>query len=226
MKKEFKICTVVQGKNLELFLKNLKGALASANMVELRADSIANFKIEDVATLKRATKLPSIFTFRYKKEGGLFTGDIAKQNNILKKAFELGFTFVDVAHGNPILKKLNEKEKTRLLLSWHNNKGTPSESELYSILNKMRRAQPAIIKMATFINHWQDIATLVSLLKKRKSNEKLVVIGMGEKGKITRLTFPLMGSHIAYVTIKGEKSIAPGILTEGELQPMIRYFNE
>jgi len=49
---------------------------------------------------------------------------------------------------------------------------------------------------------------------------------MGRKGEITRLTFPSMGSHIAYVTMKGEKNIAPGMLTEAQLKPVIKYFNK
>jgi len=52
MKKKFQICTVVQGKNLATFVKNLKKAQASATMVELRADSIKDFNIDDLPIVK------------------------------------------------------------------------------------------------------------------------------------------------------------------------------
>lgn len=226
MKKGFQICTVVQGKNLETLLKNLKKAQTSAEMVELRADSIGNFTIEDIVLLKKATKLPVVFTFRHEKEGGLFKGTVIKQKAILKKAFDLGFTYVDVAYDNPILKELSAKEKTQLLVSYHNYEGTPSIKQLTGILTKMRSVKPALIKMVTFVRKWDNISTLIALLNAKKGEEKLVVIGMGEKGEITRLTFPLMGSHIAFVAMKGEEKIAPGMLTKEDFEPITRYFNK
>jgi 3-dehydroquinate dehydratase type I len=224
MKKKFQICTVVQGKNLVTFVKNLKKAQASAGMVELRADSIKDFDSDDLPIVKGPTKLPSIFTFRHKKEGGLYAGPISRQKEILKDAFDFGFTYVDVACDNPILEELNTKEKKQLLLSYHNNEETPYLEDLLDLLEDMRAVRPAIIKIATQVTDYDDIPILAALLKKAKKDEKLVVIGMGRKGEITRLTFPSLGSHIAYVTMKGEKNIAPGMLTEAQLKPVINYF--
>ncbi len=223
MKSEFKICTVVQGKSLETFVKNLKKAQTTAKMVELRADSINHFDIDDLEIIKGLTKLPSIFTFRHESEGGLFTGASSKQTKILKRAFELGFTYIDIAMGNPIVKELSAKEKKQLLLSWHDNKKTPPYKELENMLYRMRLLKPAIIKMATFVNNWDDILVLGSILKERISDEKLIVIGMGKKGEITRLMFPPIGSYIAYVSMKGEKNIAPGMLTEGDFKPIVKF---
>jgi 3-dehydroquinate dehydratase type I len=218
MNKDFQICTVVHGKDMKSFLKNLKKAQRSASMVELRADSIKDFDSDDLSELISHLKAPSIFTFRHKKEGGLFTGTAAKQKEILKQAFEFGFTYVDVAYNNPILKDLNAKEKKHLLLSYHNNKETPSVEELQGILHEMRSVKPAIIKIATFVNTEEDLTILASLLNQKKKNEQLIVIGMGKKGDITRRNFPFMGSAIAYVKMKGDKSIAPGMLTEEDFK--------
>jgi 3-dehydroquinate dehydratase type I len=226
MKKKFQICTVVQGKNLVTFVKNLKKAQASSAMVELRADSIKDFNSDDLPIIKGLTKLPSIFTFRHKKEGGLYAGSVSKQKEILKAGFDFGFTYIDVACDNPILEELNAKEKKQLLLSYHNNEGTPYLEDLLDLLEDMRAVCPAIIKIATQVTDYDDIPILAALLKKAKKDEKLVVIGMGRKGEITRLTFPSLGSHIAYVTMKGEKNIAPGMLTEAQLKPVIKYFNK
>ncbi len=226
MENDFKICTVVQGKDLETFLKNLKKAQTYASMVELRADSIKDFNFDDLAIIRGDIKVPSIFTFRHKKEGGLFKGALSKQEEILKEAFELDFTYADVAHSNSLIHKLTSKNKKKLILSYHNNKETPYLEDLVDLLNEIRKLRPAIIKIATFVADYDDILILTSLLKKKKKNEKLIVIGMGKRGEITRRTFPPMGSHIAYVTMKGEKDIAPGMLTEKDLKPIIKYFNK
>jgi 3-dehydroquinate dehydratase type I len=226
MKPDFKICTVVHGKNLETFVKNLKKAQATSAMIELRADSINHFDLDDLPILKGPVKVPSIFTFRHREEGGLYEGDPLKQKNILEQAFNSDFTYVDVAYENSLIHDLGPKEKKHLLLSYHNNEGTPYLEDLLDLLDDMRSYHPAIIKIATMVTDLDDIPILASLLKRGKKDEKLVVIGMGKRGQLTRLTFPAMGSYIAYVSMKGEKNIAPGMLTEKDLKPIIKHFNE
>jgi 3-dehydroquinate dehydratase type I len=226
MNKDFKICTVVQGKNLETFVKNLKKAQKTASMIELRADSIKDFNLEDLPILTGPVKVPAIFTCRHISEGGLYEGTKANQKEILKKAFELRFDYVDVAYNNPIIDGLTDKEKKHLLISYHNNKGTPTLAELVELLKYMRTFNSAIMKIATLVKDKMDVPILASLLRKRKKDEKLIVIGMGKKGEITRLTFPPAGSYIAYVTMKGEKNIAPGMLTERDLKPIFNFLNK
>ncbi len=226
MNTNFKICTVIQGKNLETFVKNLKKAQKTAMMIELRADSIKDFDPDDIEIIKGLVKIPSIFTCRHVNEGGLFESSMAKQEEILLKAFESSFTYVDVAFNNPAINDLTDEDKNRLLISYHNNKGTPSLAELAELLKYMRTFNPAIMKIATMVKDKMDVPILASLLRKRKRDEKLIVIGMGKKGEITRLTFPPAGSYIAYVTIKGEKNIASGMLTERDLQPIFNYLNK
>ena len=217
MNQDFQICTVVQGEDLTSFVQNLEKAQKSATMVELRADSIRGFSADDLPILKGVVKVPSIFTLRHKKEGGLFTGTPAKQKQILQEAFSSGFTYVDIAYRNPILKELSPKHKKHLLLSYHEYQETPDLEDLLDTLDEMRAIKPAIIKIATFVDDHEDVLVLGILLKQKEDDEKMIVIGMGKKGEITRFTFPTLGSYITYVTMKGEKNIAPGMLTEADL---------
>ena len=226
MIREFEICTVVQGEDLTTFVQNLKKAQKSATMVELRADSIREFNIDDLPILKGVVKVPSIFTLRHKKEGGLFTGTPTKQRQILHAAFSSGFTYVDISYHNPVLKELSAKDKKHLILSYHEYQETPDIYDLLDILDEMRLLKPAIIKIATFVDDQEDVLVLGILLKQKEENEKLVVIGMGKKGEITRFTFPTLGSYIAYVTMKDEKNIAPGMLTEADLLKKIASRNK
>lgn len=222
MSYEFNTCVVVQGKTMPTFLKNLDKALQVATMIELRVDTVLDIKLSDITKLKKATKAPYIFTFRHTSEGGLYNGSLKKQSQILNRAFDLGFDYVDVSYDNPIIDKFTTKERKRLLLTYHNMKETPDIRELQSILQKMRAVKPAIIKIATLVNAEKDITTLKELLSERKSNEKMIVIGMGEKGRMTRTLFPKSGSYITFVQMKGDKAIAPGILTEDEMMNLIQ----
>ncbi|HTB30965.1 MAG TPA: type I 3-dehydroquinate dehydratase [Bacteroidia bacterium] len=225
-KKDFNICTIVQGKTLQAFVKNIKKAQESATMIELRADSITDLSIDDLPIIMGPVKVPCIFTCRHNNEGGLFMGPQAKQKEILEKAFDLGFTYVDVAYDNLLIYELSAKEKKQLLISYHCDEGTPDFVELMKLLEFMRSINPAMMKIATMVIDYDDIPILAAILKKAKKNEKLTVIGLGKRGKITRLMFPPAGSYIAFVTMKGEKNIAPGMLTEKDLKPILKHFNK
>lgn len=216
-----KICTVVEGGTLPVFLRNLANEIHHSAMVELRADSINGFEEEDIYTLKRNVSIPSIFTFRHVKEGGLFAGDTFEQRAILKRAFHSGFEYVDVSCGNKILKELIPKEKKKLILSYHSNDSTPSYTKLAAILEQMRSVKPAIIKIATKINSHADIFKLADILKMKKEREKLIVIGLGEKGKPTRILFPLIGSYLAFASMVGSK-IAPGIMSHKQMESIYK----
>jgi 3-dehydroquinate dehydratase-1 len=213
----FKICTVVQGNTLPVFLRNLADAKKESKMAELRADSIKHFEEEDIHSLKKNAPAFSIFTFRHAKEGGLFVGDNKEQKEILKTAFSTGFDYVDVSLGNSVLKALSDKERKKLLVSYHDYKATPSYEKLLIILKKMRKESPAVIKIATMVNSPKDVFTLADLLKEKKDKEKFIIIGMGEMGKLTRIMFPVMGSYLTYAAMEGKK-IAPGLMSLKEIQ--------
>ena len=217
MQMPYNIYTVIQGGTLSAFLKNLKKARLNSDRVELRADSIRNFKVDGIKMLKINSPSHSIFTYRHIKEGGLFKGDVKEQRNILKEAFAYSFSCIDVSLGNSIIEELNLKERKKLLVSYHEYKVTPTIEKLKGILNKMRKESPAVIKIATMVNTPKDIFVLTDLLKEKKKNEKLIVIGMGEMGKLTRIMFPTMGSYLTYASMEGEK-IAPGLMNQKEME--------
>src|SRR4029077_9827978 len=107
MSLSFKICPVVRGGTLPLFLKNLKEAERISPLIELRVDTIKGFKEADIDVLKKNVKGSTIFTCRHISEGGEFIGDKKIQHAILKKAFSSKFNYVDVAYDNSLIKSLS-----------------------------------------------------------------------------------------------------------------------
>jgi len=220
----FNICTVVEGNTLPVFLKNLDKAQRSASIVELRADFIKGINKEAAIKLAANTKLPSIFTCRHVKEGGEFKGSYKEQEEILNIALSKKFNYVDIAFNNLIIEELSASAKKKLLISYHNFKTTPSSIELIALLERMRETSPAIIKIATIVKSAKDIFTLAEILKQKKSNEKLIVIGMGNEGKLTRVMFPMMGSYLTYASIGGKA--APGIMTSEEIKTIHKIISK
>lgn len=200
---KIKICAPVIGKTLKEFLKNLDQVQEVSDMVELRADKIKNLSEKDLQLIRRKTKKEAIFTCREKE--------------IILKVLDLGFDYVDI--GLSLISNLDlpKKRKTKIILSFHDFKKTPSLILLKKIKKEMKQFQPDVMKFATMIDSDVDIKNLLRLLLSKDNNEKMIVIGMGEKGKITRILGPLLGSFLTYASTSFGKS-APGQLEVAELK--------
>ena len=104
---------------------------------------------------------------------------------------------------------LCEKHGVKRIHSYHNFEYTPDFKNLITIAeNEYSSFKPAIIKIATYVNKENDNITLLSLLS---SKIPLVVLGMGDLGRKTRLIAPLLGSKFTFASIDNKPS-APGQL--------------
>ncbi|MFA6016910.1 MAG: type I 3-dehydroquinate dehydratase [Patescibacteria group bacterium] len=204
---KIKICTPVIGKTLKEFLNNLDQVQEISDMVELRVDEIKNLTGKDLRLIKGKTKKEAILTSR-KKE-------------IILKAFEIGFDYVDIdleiLEKEPTFAKAIVGKKTKIILSFHNFIKTPEIKELTFIVNCMRDLKVEVIKIATMINNDQDIKNLFKILLSKKKDEKMIMVGMGEKGQITRILGPLLGSFLTFASTEYGES-APGQIDINEMK--------
>lgn len=219
---DVRICAVVTGKTMEEFLENLEKIQREADLVELRVDYIDNFSVNDIDLIKSKTKKQVIFTCRKKEEGGFFTGSESERMEILRKAIKAGFDYVDVELAtvllNPSLPPLiRGGGKTLVILSFHDFEKTPKLSELEEIKSRMKQNHVDIMKFATMVKDDGDIKVLFQFLLNKQEDEKMIVIGMGEKGKMTRFVAPLLGSYLTYVSTEYSES-AEGQMEIGDLR--------
>lgn len=213
-----RICTVVIGKTLEEFLENLEKVQIVADFVELRVDYIENLRVGDLEIIKENTYKNNIFTCRTKESGGNYEDN--EFFDIIYKANELGFDYIDIE-----LSKLNnikfDKINSKIIGSYHNFKETPSYEDLYKIYEKIISHKFVnIAKLATNVIKDDDNINLVKLILHKKTD--IIVIGMGEKGKITRIVSPLIGGYLTFVSFKDCVS-ASGQLSLSELKSIFVY---
>ena len=69
----------------------------------------------------------------------------------------------------------------------------------------------------------KDNARLLGLLD---SNKNVVVIGMGELGKITRIIAPILGSKFTFASLSRGKETADGQMENGKMKDMIGKLRE
>lgn len=218
------ICTVVTGKKLNEFLINLKNVQTHADCIEIRVDYILDFSKKMIATLKKQMTKPCIFTCRKKQEGGFFQGTETQRMEIVMEAIKQNFEYVDIELSSIKNVQIPKKSKTKIICSYHNFLKTPSQETLESIINQMHTHRIDIIKIATFVHTNKDIKTLLHILINKNEDDKMIVIGMGEKGKITRVINPLLGSYLTFASNKNSQS-APGQINVQSMRQIYKLLN-
>jgi 3-dehydroquinate dehydratase-1 len=194
------------------------------DIVEMRVDL---FSISDDALLSFADSLscyPTIATIRSKCEGGDFRFSERKRFALFQKIIP-HVSAVDIElSSKTILSDVIQSarnQKKIVMVSYHNFNKTPPRVELDRIFNQAKSAGADMVKVAAFANGDQDIQRLARFTIEH-AGQNIVTIAMGEKGEISRLFFPALGSLFTYGYL-GEPT-APGQMDCRELSRLMRRF--
>jgi len=133
----------------------------------------------------------------------------------LKEAILAGASFIDldIRRSDELIKKVSElaaENTCKLIISYHNYEETPSLNDLSEIYTRAQKYQPYLVKICTTINSLSDNSTVLSLYQKY---DKIIAFGMGEMGKITRLTSLYCGAPYTYTSVSQELITAKGQMT-------------
>lgn len=109
--------------------------------------------------------------------------------------------------------------KSKLILSYHNYKETPKLDYLLNLINKMEKFNPDIFKIATMCDKETDALNLLNLLLRLKEQRlKYIILGMGEKGLITRIFGSIWGNQLIFAPQNLKDKSAKGQLTKKQLE--------
>lgn len=141
---------------------------------------------------------------------------------ILMNALRWGAAFVDVEietdaeWRQPIIELAHELQR-KVVVSYHNFKATPNPEELNQIVESLYAAGADFAKIACMVQAPEDNARILGLYA---NFEKLIAIGMGSGGIITRVIAPLMGAPFTFASLEGTE-IVPGQLDEKQLSVIL-----
>ena len=213
-----RICIPITETTEKGAIKAVKEASRLAGLIELRMDYLRKPGLE---ILLKDRQKPFIVTNRRREEGGMCRIDERSRVEVLEKAIELGVEFVDVelSTERSLLRRLMaNKKRTKMILSFHDFQGTPSQGQLRGLYERMVRWKPDFVKIATFARSWEDNLRILSLIPYALSKEqKIVTFCMGEKGRMSRIFSPLMGGAWTYASLARNRASAPGQLTASEM---------
>ncbi len=181
------------------------------HIAELRID---RFKKQDARHALQTAALfkdvPLIATIRSKAEGGAWEGSEKARLTLFQAlAPEADALDIELSSGKILADVINAAHKNNALaiVSFHDFSGTPPGGALADIIKKAKAAKADIVKIATTANTPDDVRVLTRLLLDHP-DERLIVIGMGPLGAITRLAFPAYGSLLTFASVKNPT--APG----------------
>ena len=210
------ICISIAGVSFE----RCREVLTDAEMAEIRLDRL-DFSIQQVK---------EIFSIHPRLIATCRPRNISEidRTELLLAAVEAGAAYVDIEIGSETvfrerIKAACRKRGCKLIVSYHNYENTPPLEELKALVNRCFTAGADVAKMACQFNCEADAARILSLYDSGHpaTEKKIVAIGMGEKGKITRPASLLLGAPFTYASMSTGKETAPGQLTKQTLEDIL-----
>jgi 3-dehydroquinate dehydratase-1 len=138
-------------------------------------------------------------------------------------ALKAGTSYVDIEHDADIPYREEITRETRicvsdLIISYHDFNKTPDYESLKRIISSCRNNGADVVKIACKVNGIEDVHTLMGLYRE---GGRMVVIGMGEKGLITRIAAPFMGAEFTFASPGKGFETAPGQIDRIRLESII-----
>lgn len=188
-----------------LLVTQLRAFYAKADIFEIHVDKM---KVKgDLAVIKSNFKKPFIA-----KTISL---------DLMKRAIIANFDYADLTHDfteDMELKNLIKNKKTKIIRSFHDFEKTPTKDELIKILEDLDKRGADLLKISTQVLKDSDNDILLSLLEEEKYKNRLIITGMGDLARRTRIEAPLKGSVFFYAPLDTQQSSAEGQLTIDELE--------
>jgi len=215
---KYKTCVSIAEKTPYKIKQTLKSALKKSDYAEVRFDFLKIEQIpEALETIKKDLNR-IVCTLRPKTEGGKFPGNEKERIAILKLIAEYTPFLLDVEFNtlkrNSSLVRYLKSTRTKLLVSWHDFKKTPSTAELKKKMIQMSKFS-SNVKIVSTAKSTDDSNRMLELYSK-KGRINLISFAMGDLGRISRILCLYLGSPYTYVSL-GE-AVAPGQFSVDEVK--------
>ncbi|MGY5140283.1 MAG: type I 3-dehydroquinate dehydratase [Candidatus Nitrosopumilus sp. Bin_571-38] len=218
---KYKTCVSIAEQTPAKTKKILKIALSKSDFVEIRLDFLKIEQIPETLEMIRKDLSRVVCTLRPKNEGGKFVGNEKERIAIIKLIAEYNPFMLDIEFNtlkkNSSLTKYLKSTKTKVLVSWHDFKKTPSSAELEKKISQMSKFS-SNVKIVSTAKSTDDSTRMLELYNKKGKNN-LISFAMGDYGRISRILCLYLGSPYTYVSLG--KAIAPGQFSVDEVKKII-----
>jgi 3-dehydroquinate dehydratase-1 len=220
-----RICVSIGANTIKELSTSIKKALDLSDFLEIRFDFLDQSEISSSIQIIESIKSRSVFTLRSSEQQGKFTGNKFERLKLLKMLYDTNPMLLDVEYDTITTDhSINNylKDKSNVLISWHNFFSTPSDEYLEKKIYEMKKFSNNI-KLVTMATTIKDSLRLLNLYDKFQ-DINLITFAMGNCGIISRILCTFYGSPFTYGSL--EKSIAPGQLSVIEMRGIYDRINK
>jgi 3-dehydroquinate dehydratase/shikimate dehydrogenase len=193
----------------------------SANLIEVRIENINPTVFNNILKDKSVEK---IITFREEK---INKESFVQIKNLYNAVISAGVEFIDIDFkwGKKFVDELTRNVRnSRVILSYHDFRKTPSLARLKIILNKMMKVKAHSYKISVYANSVEDNVKIFQLLEYAHKNKiKLTAHCMGELGKVSRILGKKFGSYLTYSSLNEKSATAAGQIPIEKLMNIFHY---
>ena len=218
---KYKTCVSIAESSPNKIKIKLKTALKKSDYVEVRLDFLKKEQVPKALEIIKKDLNKIVCTLRPKTEGGRFEGNEKERISIIKLISEYNPYLLDIEYNtlkkNKELVKYLKSTKTKLLVSWHDFKKTPKNTELQNKIKQMSKFS-CNVKIVSTAKSTDDSTRMLGLYSKKGKNN-LISFAMGDAGKISRILCLYLGSPYTYVSLG--KAVAPGQFSIDEVNDII-----
>ena len=224
-----KICVSIAGADAAAVHVEVQPVLDKVDVIEIRLDLMVK---PDVAQCCRFFQKSLLITNRPVWEGGAFNGVEDDRVRPLFAAVDLQAAYVDFElraerQLRSQLLQAMQSSPTRMILSWHDFKSTPTTKELAEILGQMMDSGAHIGKIVTTAHTLADVLRVLNLQERAQAaGFPLSCFCMGEAGRISRLATLYLGGYMTYGALNDALATAPGQLSIDRLYGLCREFEK
>ena len=203
-----------------------------ADLIEVRIDSLkpkerANIK-NILSAVKENTSCPIIATVRSSAEQGpnkeVFPIAEPERKNLIEEAMSLAdWVDLELEGGETTLAaiRLARKLKKKVILSYHDFKGIPSQEKVKKLASDFVQRQGNVLKIVGMASSAADVVRLLEMCRDLPQFKRSF-IAMGDIGRLSRVGGFLFGSCLTYGYMN--KPTAPGQVSVTELVELCRLF--
>ncbi|TLG81401.1 type I 3-dehydroquinate dehydratase [Vagococcus zengguangii] len=236
VKTDGNICVPLVGRTRDDILQQLPQIVdVRPDLIEWRIDYYENYQvIKEVAELLSDIRLqwgnrPLLLTLRTKNEGG--QAEISPEDYLsllIQYVTQLDLDLLDIEMMSVTdaseLKAVLKNKNTTPVISYHNFYETLTEGATINLLKQMKTDYPdAIYKCAQMPKTFEEVLMIMAVGKKIGSKQPLIMVAMGELGKITRVLTKSMNNLVTFASVT--QSSAPGQLEIHILRDLMAQLN-
>jgi 3-dehydroquinate dehydratase type I len=199
---------------------------AGADLIEIRLDYLQGDILSQIDDVKKAisqASVPLIATNRVHSQGGKRAQKEDRRTQTLVKAAEVGFQYVDVelatANVGTIAKKIRDSG-SKPIISLHDFKGTPPDSEMEDAVNSEIKAGAAVCKLVTTAKTLNDSVRCLLFTQKTSRITDVICFAMGSQGILSRILSPLFGGFFTFSSLDTGLETSTGQIPIAELKEL------